>query len=413
MDQFNTDKLIVSHDKVETTNKNGINYQKVVQQFGCQLIDSNLLQKIKTVTKQDKLHPFLEKNIFFAHRDLDKLMDICLKTETNDFYIYTGRGPSSANLHLGHLVPFMATKYLQDIFDVPVVIQITDDEKYYNKDGIQLNTFKEYALENIKDIIACGFNPHKTFIFLNSQITSLYNHNIIKIQKKINLNHIKSTFGFNEDDNMGRISFPVHQMVPAFASSFPGVLDNNPKQDISTYLFDHSEISKQLTQKRCLIVAAVDQDPYFRLVRDIASKLNEHKPILIYSKFLGSLQGKHTKMSASIDNSSVFLTDTPKQIKKKINSHAFSGGQETAELHRELGGNPDIDVAFQYIKFFSTDYKMIDKIYKDYTSGELLTGHIKKICIDILTQIVTQHQEAKKNINKEILIKFLTIRCIN
>lgn len=39
------------------------------------------------------------------------------------------QGPSSEALHLGHLVPFIFTKYLQDAFKVPLVIQITDDEK--------------------------------------------------------------------------------------------------------------------------------------------------------------------------------------------------------------------------------------------------------------------------------------------
>lgn len=39
------------------------------------------------------------------------------------------QGPSSESLHMGHLVPFMFTKYLQDAFKVPLVIQLTDDEK--------------------------------------------------------------------------------------------------------------------------------------------------------------------------------------------------------------------------------------------------------------------------------------------
>ena len=45
-------------------------------------------------------------------------------------YCFPGRGPSSESLHMGHLIPFAFTKYLQDVFDVPLVIQLTDDEKY-------------------------------------------------------------------------------------------------------------------------------------------------------------------------------------------------------------------------------------------------------------------------------------------
>ena len=57
-------------------------------------------------------------------------------------------------------------------------------------------------------------------------------------------------------------------------------------------------------------------------------------------------------MSASNENSSIYMTDTPKQIKKKINSHAYSGGGDTLEEHRKNGGNPDVDIAYQFMLFF-------------------------------------------------------------
>jgi len=50
------------------------------------------------------------------------------------------QGPSSESLHMGHLVPFMMTKYLQDAFKVPLVIQLTDDEKSIWK-GISVRSF--------------------------------------------------------------------------------------------------------------------------------------------------------------------------------------------------------------------------------------------------------------------------------
>lgn len=55
------------------------------------------------------------------------------------------------------------------------------------------------------------------------------------------------------------------------------------------------------------------------MTRDVAPKLGMHKPALIHSTFLPSLQGANTKMSASDVNSAVYLTDTPKQIKNKVN----------------------------------------------------------------------------------------------
>lgn len=49
---------------------------------------------------------------------------------------------------------------------MPLIIQMTDDEKYLWKD-IEMSKVNKLAYENIKDIIACGFDPEKTFIFVD------------------------------------------------------------------------------------------------------------------------------------------------------------------------------------------------------------------------------------------------------
>ena len=68
-----------------------------------------------------------------------------------------------------------------------------------------------------------------------------------------------------------------------------------------------------------MIPCAIDQDPYFRLTRDVAARLKYPKPALIHARFFPALQGPQTKMSASIDSSAIFMTDTPNQIKNKVN----------------------------------------------------------------------------------------------
>jgi len=60
-------------------------------------------------------------------------------------------------------------------------------------------------------------------------------------------------------------------------------------------------------------------------------------------------------MSASDPNSRIYMTDKANQIKNKINRHGFSGGQETEEEHRRLGGDTEVDVAYQYLTFFLED----------------------------------------------------------
>merc|ERR1712096_250389 len=99
----------------------------------------------------------------------------------------------------------------------------------------------------------------------------------------------------------------------------------------------------------CLIPCAIDQDPYFRLTRDIAHKLvpTDHplkgKPALVHSKFFPPLQGAKGKMSASDTTSAIFLTDTPEMIDEKIKKYAFSGGRVTAKEQRELGADIEED----------------------------------------------------------------------
>lgn len=78
--------------------------------------------------------------------------------------------------------------------------------------------------------------------------------------------------------------------------------------------------------------------------------------------FLPALQGAHSKMSASIAESGVSLSDTPAQIKSKINKYAFSGGQASIEEHRKLGGNPDVDVPYAYLRHFDDDDAKLDQI---------------------------------------------------
>ena len=100
------------------------------------------------------------------------------------------------------------------------------------------------------------------------------------------------------------------------------------------------------------------------MTRDVAPVLKCRKPALLHSTFIPALQGAQTKMSASDPNSSVYLTDTPKQIKSKINKYAFSGGGASVEEHREKGGNCEVDIAYQYLTFFLEDDEKLEQIRK-------------------------------------------------
>lgn len=69
------------------------------------------------------------------------------------------------------------------------------------------------------------------------------------------------------------------------------------------------------------------------------------------------------------------MSDTPNQIKNKINKHGFSGGRETEEEHRLYGGDTDVDVSYQYLSFFLEDDEELAKI------GEVLLYFPSFACV--------------------------------
>jgi len=108
-------------------------------------------------------------------------------------------------------------------------------------------------------------------------------------------------------------------------------------------------------------------------------------------------------MSASDENGTVYTTDSPGVVKKKINKYAFSGGQPDIEQHRKIGGNPDIDVSFQYLRiFFEPDDNKLKAIHDDYKSGKMLTGELKAILIEKINSFLATHQEKREKAKDQI-----------
>ena len=119
----------IDHERVEA-GATGVDYGRLVKDFGSSLLTATHLDRISAMSGEPP-HLLLRRGLFFSHRDLTELL---VKHRAGErFYIFTGRGPS-ASMHLGHLVPFHFAAYLQRVFDAPVVIQISDDEKFHFKD---------------------------------------------------------------------------------------------------------------------------------------------------------------------------------------------------------------------------------------------------------------------------------------
>ncbi|KEH17906.1 putative tryptophan--tRNA ligase [Medicago truncatula] len=385
--KFSEEEQVVTPWEV-AGNGGKIDYDKLIDRFGCQRIDQSLVQRVEKLTSQPA-HVFLRRNVFFAHRDFAEILDAYEKGE--NFYLYTGRGPSSEALHLGHLIPFMFTKYLQEAFKVPLVIQLTDDEKFLWK-NLTIEESRRLARENAKDIIACGFDVSKTFIFSDfDYVGGAFYRNMVQIGKRVTYNQVVGIFGFIGEDHIGKVSFPPVQAAPSFPSSFPHLFEGKGNL-------------------RCLIPCAIDQDPYFRMTRDVAPKIGYNKPALIESSFFPALQGETGKMSASDPNSAIYVTDSAKDIKNKVNRYAFSGGQDSIEKHRQLGANLEVDIPIKYLSFFLEDDAELEHIKKEYGAGRMLTGEVKQRLIQVLTEIVERHRTARANVTEKMVDAFMAVR---
>lgn len=354
--------------------------------FGLQSIET--IREAVNALDSPLLTRFLKRNIICSHQDLDLILK-----DVKNSYLYTGRGPSSGSMHLGHLIPFFFTKSLQEVFQVPVVIQISDDEKLLFR-NCSLEEVEENSKENIKDIIACGFQDKTTFIFQNTKYIKHLYPNVLKIQSKITNNDSFATFGVKMTSNIGQTSFCAIQAAPAFPSSFSSTFPIGGKRSFFS------------ENPRCLVPCGEDQHPYFRLTRDVAPKLGYNKPSLVCCSYLPALTGVNKKMSSTEPAGAIFLTDTVKEIKNKINQ-SFSGGKISKEDQIALGADLEVDVAYQYLKFFLEDDEEFEYITNYYGpdpkyTPKLLSSVVKNRAIEVVTKVVFDHRERKQLITEEV-----------
>lgn len=350
-----------------------IDYKKLIEEFGTEPIDNALLERWKRITGD--VPEMMKRNIFFSHRDLNWLLD---RYEAGEkFALYTGRGPSG-NTHLGHLMPWLFTKYLQDTFDAPLYFQMTDDEKFMYKPDLSIKEAMSFTYENTLDVIALGFDPKKTQIFSDIEYSKTLYRNAIEVAKRITLSTARAVFGFDNSTNVGLIFFTSMQSVPAFLPSI--------------------EAGRNVP---VLIPQAIDQDPHFRITRDIAPKLGYYKPAAIHCTFLPSLSGSD-KMSASKPESTIYTVDEPKVARKKILS-AFTGGRVSIQEQKEKGGVPSVCAIFQYYYYlFEPDRSKLNEREQKCLRGEIMCGECKQDMADRVVKFLEQHQEKREKARDKV-----------
>jgi tryptophanyl-tRNA synthetase len=355
------------------TVKGKVDYDRLIELFGTQRITPELKERMYQVAGER--HFMLDRDLFFSHRDLGWILDEYAKG--NKFVLYTGRGPSG-QVHIGHLVPWIFTKWMQEKFKTRLYFQITNDEKFFFEQDLSLDEVKKLAYDNILDVLAVGFEPEDTYVIQDIEHIDMMYEIAVQVAKKVTFSTARAVFGFENSMNIGGIWFPAMQAVPAFLHSW--VYGTNTP---------------------CIIPCAIDQDPHWRVTRDVAERLGFLKPASIQNRFLPPLTGG-SKMSSSDPMSAVLTTDTSKMAKKKV-MNAFTGGRESAEEQRKLGANPDICSVFKYYEFlFMPDDKDLADIETKCRGGEILCGECKQILAPMMVEMLEKHQAAREDVKDRV-----------
>ncbi|MEK6891437.1 MAG: tryptophan--tRNA ligase, partial [Nanoarchaeota archaeon] len=326
-----------------------INYEKLIKEFGV-----SPLKELPSIFNENIL---FRRKIVFAHRDIQRILD-CIKNK-KPFVMMTGLMPTG-KFHIGHMEVARQMIFYQKL-GAKVYIAVADLEAY-NARGQSLEDSKKIAVEEyLTNYAALGLDFKKADIYFqssrsdNTTRANAYYRLQNLLARHVNFSEFKAVYGEITPGKMLSALLQASDML-------------------------HPQLKEFESPVPVIVPVGIDQDPHLRLARDISQRIKDFKFVQLsstYHLFSPGLGGG--KMSSSDPNSYIALTDSPKEVEKKINKYAFSGGQSTIEEHRKKGGNPDIDVCFQYLRMlFEEDDKKLAQIEKDYRSGELLTGELKK-----------------------------------
>jgi len=347
---------------------NANNFNKLINDFGCELMDDNMLNLFKLATGYE---PFMwfERHIIFGHRDLDIFLEE-YKNKKN-LYIYTAIEPLSQKLHIGHVVQLFTTAWLQQVFNIPVIIQILDNKITYS-DNIEYSIARKNAFSIVEDIIRFGFSPTKTYIYFERDQTNnpSYMKSVFDIMNNVNVSDMNKILQIDGEQKLGDMISPILHIAPSFGKSFP------------LFLSDDS---------RCLIVCSADKDPYTMLARDIADHISQKQPASIIYDNVPSLKSVNDIMSYKDPDNCIFISDNKDNIlTKKLESYVHDDD------------NISTSPLYQYLLLFEDNETILNDVYEGYNNKTFTLNNVKDVTKKQIFSILYDLETAKINNNNKI-----------
>ena len=337
-------------------------YERLYEEFG--------IQPFKPLLPQmPKPNAAMRRGVIFGHRDFERVLN-AMKNH-DEFAVMSGIKPTG-EFHLGTLMTAREVIYFQQ--EGGTAFYCIADVEAYEDNHIPFERSERYAVGNVADLLALGFDPKRGFIYRQSKDERVKDF-AITFGRGVTLATMKAIYG---ERHMGLY---LSSLIQAGDILLPQHKDfGGPKPTV--------------------VPVGVDQDPHLRLTRDLAFKFRRKygfvPPASTYHKLIKSLDGS-PKMSKRDPMSYFTLEEKQAGIAKKI-SNAFTGGRPTAEEQRRLGANPDICPIYDlYLShFFERDEDVVQLYNHECKGGHILCGEDKERLIRIVTDFVKEHQRKRR-----------------
>jgi len=338
-------------------------YGHVFKEFGLEAFPERLARELN--------HRFFRRGIVIAHRDFEKVFN---KVKQKKRFINITGIASSGPYHLGHKADVDLFRFFKEQ-GADSYFCVCDLDAYCSREKVRaLEDAKEWAVRNAADAIALGLSEKD--IYVQSNRGKEYYAFAFEIGKKITVNTFEAIYGRLD---LGKVSANLLQYA-----------------DIM-----HGQLSCYSGRMPSVTGIGLDQDPHARATRDVAKRLSYglEVPSFIYFRHQSGLK-EGSKMSASEPDTAIFLSDSGAEVKRKI-GNCFTGGRNTAEEQRRLGGEPGVCKKYEIDLFHLEDEKRLVDIFEKCKSGERLCGECKKITVEYLNKFLKKHQDkAKKALPK-------------
>ncbi len=350
-------------------------YTRLRTEFGIDPV-APLLSRFK------KLSPHLSRGIDFGQRDLGRVLDAIEKN--NPFAVMSGIKPTG-DFHLGTKMTADDMIYFQSLSKKTTVYYAIADIEAYADNGLSFEETSKIATRNVADILALGLDPDRTVVYFQSEEVKVMRLGTV-FSRGVTNNMLRAIYG---ERQIGLYMSALYQAGDILMPQLPEL--GGPKP--------------------VLVPVGADQDPHIRLARDLAGRYKDEygfiPPSSIYHRLMLSLGGSD-KMSKRSSSTLLTLEDQPKDATKKIMS-AFTGGRDTVEEQKRIGGRPEVCPVYDLYRFhFARNDEHVKQVFYECSKGVRLCGECKQEAAGLVKSWLDDHHKRRDSLMgdaRELLAK--------